>query len=153
MRLIIAMEHPAMSISQDERAFFAAIGSRIAQLRKNSHITQTQLSETLGVSQPTINTYETGVRRIPVSALPRLAKALGVSLEGLIGEPVGTAKKRGPAPKLQQHMERISQLPRPRQRFVMQVLAQAAKGEGHDHRANQSARPVGAGSQAGRAAV
>lgn len=111
-----------MAISQDERAFFAAMGSRIAQLRKDSHITQTQLAETLGVSQPTMNAYELGQRRVPVSALPTLAKALGVSLEELIGEPVGTTKKRGPAPKLQQHMERISQLPKPRQRMVMEML-------------------------------
>lgn len=122
MRQIIAMEYPAMAISQDERAFFAAMGSRIAQLRKDSHITQTQLAETLGVSQPTMNAYELGQRRVPVSALPVLAKALGVSLDELIGEPVGATKKRGPAPKLQQHMERISQLPKPRQRMVMEML-------------------------------
>ena len=122
MRQIIAMEHPAMAISQDERAFFAAMGSRIAQLRKDSHITQSQLAETLGVSQPTMNAYELGQRRVPVSALPTLAKALGVSLDELIGEPVGATKKRGPAPKLQQHMERISQLPKPRQRMVMEML-------------------------------
>ena len=41
-----------------------------------------------------------------------------------------TTRKRGPAPKLAQQMERISQLPKPQQRFVIQVLesvlAQAA---------------------------
>ncbi len=31
-------------------------------------------------------------------------------------------KKRGPAPKLQQQLERISKLPKPKQRFVMQML-------------------------------
>jgi hypothetical protein len=45
-----------------------------------------------------------------------------VSLEELIGEPVPSARKRGPAPKLQQHIERIGQLPKAKQRFVMQVL-------------------------------
>ena len=40
----------------------------------------------------------------------------------LIGEPNQSAKKRGLAPRLQQHIERISQLPKPQQRFVMQVL-------------------------------
>lgn len=122
MHQIIAMEHSNMAISQDEREFFVALGNRIAQHRKESNLTQVQLAATLGVSQPTINAYELGQRRIPVSSLPVLAKALGVGLEELLGEPTAATKKRGPAPKLQQHMERISQLPKPRQRVVMEVL-------------------------------
>lgn len=91
-----------------------------------------QLAETLGIAQSTINAYEAGQRRVPVSALPVLAKALGVSLDALLGEETSAAaKKRGPAPKLQQHMERISRLPKPQQRFVLQViesvLAQAGR--------------------------
>lgn len=130
MRQIIALERAVMAISQDERVFFVALGSRIAQHRKDSHITQVQLAETLGVSQPTMNAYELGQRRVPVSALPTLARTLGVSLEELLGESDAAAKKRGPAPKLQQQVERLAQLPKAQQRVVMQmldgVLAQAA---------------------------
>lgn len=122
MRQVFATEQPAVAISQDERAFFIALGERIARRRKESHITQVQLAETLDVAQSTVNAYESGQRRVPVSALPVLAKALGVSLDELLGEPVTAARKRGPAPKLQQHMERISRLPKPQQRFVIQVL-------------------------------
>jgi hypothetical protein len=57
-----------------------------------------------------------------VSALPVLAKALGVGMEELLGESTAATRKRGPATKLQQHMDRISQLPKPQQRFVIQVL-------------------------------
>jgi transcriptional regulator with XRE-family HTH domain len=125
------MEQPAVAISQDERTFFVALGERIARLRRQSHITQVQLAETLDVAQSTINAYESGQRRVPVSALPVLAKALGVSLEELLGETSTAARKRGPAPKLQQHMERINRLPKSQQRFVIQViesvLAQAAR--------------------------
>jgi len=80
------------------------------------------MAETLGVSQQTINSYEVGRRRVPVSALPTLARALGVSLEELLGQDASAARKRGPAPKLQQQIERIQQLPRTQQRFVMQML-------------------------------
>ena len=111
-----------MAISHDEREFFVALGNRIAQHRKESNLTQVQLAATLGVSQPTINAYELGQRRVPVSSLPVLVKALGVGLEELLGESTAATKKRGPAPKLQQHMERISQLPKPRQRMVMEML-------------------------------
>ena len=95
---------------------------RIAQFRKDSHITQVQLAETLGVSQPTMNAYESGQRCVPVSALPTLAKALGVGLEDLLGELSTATKKRGPAPKLQQQVERLAQLPKAQQRVVMQML-------------------------------
>jgi transcriptional regulator with XRE-family HTH domain len=116
--------HPhAVAINQDEREFFVSLGARIAQLRKDSQITQVQLAQTLSVSQPTINAYELGQRRVPVSALPLLARTLGVSLEDLIGQaPSAAARKRGPAPKLMQHLERISALPKPRQRAVMDVI-------------------------------
>lgn len=122
MRQVGAMEHPAMAISLDEREFFDAPGSRIAQQRKESHITQVQLAETLGVSQPTMNAYELGQRRVPVSALPILAKALGVGLEELLGESGAATRKRGPAPKLQQQVERLARLPKAQQRVVMQML-------------------------------
>lgn len=119
-----------MAITQDEREFFAALGARVASLRKNAHITQVQLADTLGVSQQTINAYELGNRRIPVSALPVLARELGVGLEELLGEAKTATKKRGPAPKLQQHMDRISQLPKPQQRFVIQVLESVLAQQG-----------------------
>jgi hypothetical protein len=49
-------------------------------------------------------------------------RSLGVSLEELLGDDASATKKRGPAPKLQQQIERIQQLPRTQQRFVMQML-------------------------------
>lgn len=65
--------------------------------------------------------------------LPRLANVLGFSLEDLIGEEAKSAK-RDPAPKLQRQMERIRELPKPKQRFVMEtletVLAQAKERSG-----------------------
>ena len=39
-----------------------------------------------------------------------------------MGEPATKAQKRGPAQKLAQHMEKISQLPRTQQQFVMRML-------------------------------
>ncbi len=84
-------------------------------------ITQVQLAERLGVSQQTITAYEVGRRRIQVSALPVIAQALGVGIEDLVSANAKPAK-RGPAPKIQQQLERVSQLPRARQRMVSEVL-------------------------------
>ena len=129
MRQVIALECPTVAITQDERAFFVALGARIAQLRKDSHITQVQLAETLGISQSTVNAYELGNRRVPVSTLPLLARTLGVSVEELIGEDAGPERKRGRTPKLMQHMERINALPKTQQKFVMQMIGVADKLE------------------------
>jgi transcriptional regulator with XRE-family HTH domain len=131
MSLSINLERYHMAISANERAFFQRLGTRVGDLRRSQNITQVEMAATLGVSQQTINSYEVGRRRIPVSALPMLARSLGVSLEELFGDDAAAAKKRGPAPKLQQQIERIQQLPRTQQRFVMQmldtVIAQASR--------------------------
>jgi transcriptional regulator with XRE-family HTH domain len=119
-----------VAISKEEKAFFVQLGSRIAQIRKEQGITQAQLAEWLGVSQQTVNAYEVGRRRMVASALPTLARLLGVSLEELMGEPPKPGK-RGPTPKLQQQMERITQLPKAQQKWVIKmiegVLSQAGR--------------------------
>jgi transcriptional regulator with XRE-family HTH domain len=123
------MHHPlaqqaeirVVAISQEERAFFVELGARIAQLRKSADITQVQLAEFLGVSQQTVNAYEMGHRRMAISALPHLARLLGVSIEELFGEPARSGK-RGPTPQLQQKIERLSRLPKSQQKMLLQML-------------------------------
>jgi transcriptional regulator with XRE-family HTH domain len=120
-----------MTISTEDREFFTTLGERIASLRKANNVTQVQLAEALGVSQQTLQSYEVGRRRIPVSALPVVASTLSVSLDELFGSGrKATRSKRGPVPQWQQQMEAVAQLPKARQRFVSEmlqtVLAQAA---------------------------
>jgi transcriptional regulator with XRE-family HTH domain len=122
--------HTPVALSKQELAFFARLGARIAHLRKEQGITQVQLAESLGVSQQTITAYEVGRRRIQVSTLPVIAQALGVTVEALVAE-APTPAKRGPAPKLQQQLERLQALPKTKQRMISEVLdsliAQAAR--------------------------
>lgn len=123
----------AVAISTEERLFFVELGGRIAQLRKAAGLTQVQLAEVLGLAQQTVQAYEAGARRVPVSSMPQLARTLGVSLEELFGEePAKPARsRRGPVPQWQEHIEAIAKLPRTQQRFVTQmletVLAQKAR--------------------------
>ena len=56
------------------------------------------------------------------TSLPVIAQRLGVAVEALLTDDRKVAAKRGPAPKLQQQMDRITQLPHARQQFVMQVI-------------------------------
>jgi transcriptional regulator with XRE-family HTH domain len=109
-------------MTQDEKLFFRQLGARIAELRKAHGLTQVQLAEALKLTQQMIASYEVGRRRVPVSLLPAIAQALAVSVEALIGQKEASPGKRGPAPKLQQQMERIQRLPKAKQRFVMEMI-------------------------------
>jgi transcriptional regulator with XRE-family HTH domain len=108
-------------MTSDEKALFKTLGKRIAELRKEHGLTQAQLAEILGLSQQQVAHIEVARRRVPVSLLPALAKALAIPVEELLGEG-RRPSKRGPTPKLQQKLERIAQLPRARQRFVLEML-------------------------------
>ena len=109
------------AVTPEEKHYFKDLGERIARLRKEQNLTQQQLADELGVAQQVVASYEIGRRRVPVSTIPALATALAVPIESLLGV-INSASKRGPTPKLAQHMARISQLPKPQQRFVIQVL-------------------------------
>jgi transcriptional regulator with XRE-family HTH domain len=112
----------SQSLSQDEKAYFKALGARVAQRRQEVGLTQVQLAEALGVAQQTLGSYEVGRNRIPVSMLPALAQALKVEIEVLLGNAAKSKLKRGPPPQFQQHIERIGTLPKAQQRLVMQML-------------------------------
>jgi transcriptional regulator with XRE-family HTH domain len=108
-------------MSPEEKTFFEELGKRIATLRQGRGLTQVQLAEILDVSQQHLLSFEKGRRRVPASALPALAKTLGVSVEVLLGAEAPPTK-RGPTPKLQKQLEQLSQLPRSKQRFVTEML-------------------------------
>ncbi len=114
--------HPmATAVTPNDEHFFKTLGTRIAELRKEQGLSQQALADELGIAQQTLAHYEVGRARMPVSLLPDLARFFGVGTDDLLGLRSGAAK-RGPAPKLQQHLQRISRLPKPKQRAVMDVL-------------------------------
>jgi len=51
-----------------------------------------------------------------------LARTLSTSLDELMAEVKHVPRKRGPVAQIQQHLERIRQLPKPRQRAVRDVI-------------------------------
>lgn len=108
-------------MTHDEQQFLKALGSRIASLRKQQDISQRTMADELGIAQQTYAHYEVGRIRMPVSMLPAIAQFFGVSVDELLGRKNG-AGKRGPAPRLQQQIERLSRLPKAKQKFVMEML-------------------------------
>lgn len=116
-------------MNPEEQTFFVELGQKIATLRKERGLTQVQLAKFLGCSQQRIVSLEKGRRRVPVIDLPVLSKALGLSVEELIGFETKPAK-RGPTPKLQRQLEKLSQLPRSQQRFVSKMLDTVLQQDG-----------------------
>lgn len=111
------------TMALDDKLFYQVLGQRIAQFRKARGLTQQQLAEILGIAQQTVAHYEGGRLRIAVALLPGLTKALAITVEDLLEETPKAAKsKRGPASTLERQIEQISQLPRAKQKFVMEML-------------------------------
>jgi DNA-binding XRE family transcriptional regulator len=121
----------AGSMAPDEQQFLKALGARITQLRKEQAMSQQTVADALEVAQQTYAHYEVGRIRMPVSLLPELAQLFGVTTDDLLGRKSGAAGKRGPTPKLQQQIERLSHLPKAKQKVVMEmiegVLSQASR--------------------------
>jgi len=112
------------AMNTKDESFFKDLGARIAQARKDRGLTQQQLADQLGIAQQTLAHYEVGRVRIAASMLPVLAEILDLSLdEMLIGQPPSRPLgKRGPASRLAQQLDAVGQLPKARQRFVVEML-------------------------------
>ncbi len=115
-------------MNEGDTAFFKDLGKRISALRKDCGLTQTELGEQLGVSQPVIASYEAGRRRVPSSSLPSLTSILGVSIEELLGMPLPKSK-RGPAGKVQRVFEAVNRLPRHQQKHILGTVEMMIAGQ------------------------
>ena len=119
------------TVNSHDEQFFKALGTRIAQARKAQDLTQQQVADRLGVAQHTYAQYELGIRRVPASVLPQLARDLGTTLDELMVQNEHLRAKPGPVSKLQKQFERIQQFPRTKQRIVMEMLDAFIAQTGH----------------------
>ena len=109
-------------MTRDEQDFFRQLGARIAQLRQEAGLSQQALADALEIAQQTYANYECARARPPVSLLPELAERFGISVDELLGVHKNGSAKRGPTPQLQQKIERLSRLPKAKQKVVIEML-------------------------------
>jgi transcriptional regulator with XRE-family HTH domain len=107
------------------------LGARVAQLRKAAGLSQLQLAEKLGVTQPLISRYEKGDRRMYDDLIIVMAKALGVTPNDILG----VAPSKPVAPDVQsisrrmvKYLKKVEALPRRAQDKVITTLELALKG-------------------------
>ncbi len=129
--LVAAINLGSATVNNHDQKFFKALGARIADARKAQNLTQQEVADLLGVAQQTYAQYEVGRSRIPASMLPKLAHDLSVTLDELMGTNEHQQRKPGPASKLKRQFDRISQLPKTKQRFVLEMLDMVIAQTGH----------------------
>ncbi|WP_129775575.1 helix-turn-helix domain-containing protein [Peristeroidobacter soli] len=124
-------------IKRESRAYFAALGKRVTQLRKSRGMTQAELARALGVSQQAVFAYEIGERRISVLILERLAKLFRLNIDQFLGfAPEPPVRNRRLSPKAMRHAERLQALSKTQQRFVVRILDVL-----EEHNKSTAARP------------
>ena len=110
--------------AEETQRFHEELGLRIAKRRKELGLTQIELAERIEATQKIVTSYERATRQMPAWRLPVIAQALETTPEELLG--VGEQKRgRGRESRLEQQLERLKQLPRSEQQFVMKMLDNA----------------------------
>jgi len=101
-----------------------AYGRHLAKLRADANLTQQQLAEAAKVQQSNIAFWEHSAKPPRGEVLPRLAKALGVSVDVLLNVEAGKSPKahRGPSSRIEKLLEEVAKLPRRRQQKIADVL-------------------------------
>jgi transcriptional regulator with XRE-family HTH domain len=101
-------------------------GKRVAEARRQRGLTQRQLADLLGVSQKMVDYFERRAENVTADILKRLATALDVSADDLLGL---RAKRPKPGPKsrLQTQIEQIQRLSKAKQATISEILDMAVK--------------------------
>ena len=99
-------------------------GERLAALRKERGWTQPQLAERLGTAVTMVTYLERRAKNPTVKTMEQIAGIFGVPVSELLGlaKVQKSVRKPGPPSRLQELTERLSQLPRSKQKTVIEML-------------------------------
>jgi transcriptional regulator with XRE-family HTH domain len=108
--------------------FMASAASRLKAFREAAGLSQRELATQIGERQSNIQYWET-TGKIPRSdVLAAMAKALGVTVEELLGQP-RPKKVLAPGGRLGRVVETISRLPRRQQDKIVDVIETFVAGQ------------------------
>lgn len=105
-----------------------SFGQRMARLRKLAGYSQRSLAEELGVSFRMVAYYEAQTAHIPAHLLQRLADALGVTVDQLLGREAVSPRKTPENRQLLRKLRQVEMLPpRARTAVIEHIEALLAK--------------------------
>lgn len=97
-------------------------GKRLARLRKERGLSQTELSEKIGISQSTLTDYERDILRLHDSLIVKLSKILKVSSDELLGLKGTKDYKGNPSLRFLKRLKEIENLPEVRKKMIIRML-------------------------------
>ncbi len=116
--------HGAIEMASRAAKTQGTLGSRIARLRRDKGLTQVELAERLGVTQPAVSDYENDDIRVPADVVVEIATILGVSTDELLGLKEAPTKTAS-SPKnrrLFRRLQDIEKLPRRDQQALLRTI-------------------------------
>ncbi len=104
------------------------MGQRIARMRKERGLTQQQLAKKIGVTQTVISSYEIGRLAMSGEMVARLALALNVSSDRILGLN-GTQKTESAASvRILRRLGKIASLPAAQKKVVLKTIDVMLRG-------------------------
>jgi transcriptional regulator with XRE-family HTH domain len=97
------------------------LAKHLAQLREAAGLTQAQLGERVGVHSSNIAFWELSGTPPRGEVLPKLAQALNVTIDELLGATPPKPKKQAAKGRLQQVFEEAAKLPRRQQQKIIEM--------------------------------
>lgn len=99
------------------------IGQRLKTLRQERRMTQVELAKALGTHQASLSQIERGTRGVSLHQVVKLARALRVPTDRLLGAGKGNgAEPPSRNDRLMRRVRKIEQLPKERQEAVIKML-------------------------------
>ena len=97
-------------------------GERLAQLRKDTGLTQVAFAAEVGITQRMVAYYEAPDARPPAHLLPQMALALGASVDVLLGVSPPRRPKKLATNRLERRFLEIEKLGATEKRQIIQII-------------------------------
>jgi transcriptional regulator with XRE-family HTH domain len=114
--------------------FYKNVGANLRHLRKQKGFTQEQFGNLFNLTKSAIVNYETGIRKIPVDLLYRIASFHGVTIDSLI------CKKQTIADVLQSEIGKTTLNESEEDLLITFIKAFKNMKEGNEHGKSNSAK-------------
>jgi transcriptional regulator with XRE-family HTH domain len=118
---ILADYHGGMKIGRPAKSQRSAFGVRLQFLREQANLNQREVAAALGISQPSYAKCERRDIGLTRERLQKLSGILGVEVEDFFSAD-DHPKRNGPVGRARKTFETLSQLPRSRQKQILDVV-------------------------------
>ena len=108
------------------------IAKKLARIRQEKAMSQRDLCQRLGISQPMMSHYERGERRIPADLLAEIAQILSVSADELLGlkrSAKNSSEMTTEMKRMWKKFQQVASLPEHDQRAVIRLINSVAKAK------------------------